>query len=460
VRISKNAFTNLAASMIGFGIVIGVVFPFAVLAVGVPRADALSPGFFAFTVCAGILVGAVNIGLARLLVRPRLRLMADRMRDVESGLKEATYTGDWSKCDPDQCSLPVDSVDEFGAAAEAFNSLLYALAESHQVEIQISDFTHAMSAELDVTAICQAAIDTFRRDLGAAGVAIIGDRGGELEVLASYGIADPATLTETDLVRGVMRTLRADSMDMPENLVIDAAIARLRPRHVVVHPLVLKSEAIGAVVLASATEMPSSAQALGPMFIRTLTVALSNALSHESMRRIASIDPLTGILNRRAGLSRLTQEYARSLRREQSLGVIMADIDHFKKVNDAYGHLAGDAVLRKVADVVAGVLRRDDFLIRYGGEEFLVVLPGARSKDVEIIAERICSHAEREVVEVEGVEISVTLSAGFGSTDDLAVADEMDLVARADEALLSAKRGGRNQAHPALAVGRPNSGSD
>ena len=183
MRFSRNAFTNLAASMIGFGVVIGLVFPFAVLLVGVPRATALSPNFFLFTVFAGVLVGGVNILLARFLVRPKLTLMARRMGEVEEGLKEATYTGDWTKCDPDECALHVDSDDEVGSAAAAFNRLLHALAESHQVESRISDFTNAMSAQLDVGSLCQAAIDAFRRDLGAAGVAIIGDADGHLDVL-------------------------------------------------------------------------------------------------------------------------------------------------------------------------------------------------------------------------------------------------------------------------------------
>jgi diguanylate cyclase (GGDEF)-like protein len=394
----------------------------------------------------------MNILLARYLVRPRLKLMARKMGAVEEGLKEATYTGDWTKCDPDECALPVDSEDEFGAAAAAFNRVLHALAESHKVETRISDFTSAMSAELDVSAICQAAIDSFRRDLGAAGVAIIGGGAGALEVLASHGLSNPESLIESDLVRSAIRSLSADSMSMPEHLVIDAAVARLTPQHVVVYPLVLESTAIGAVVLASSNEVPASAQALGPLFIRTLSVALSNALSHESIRRIASLDPLTGVLNRRSGLSRLHQEYRRAAQRGRPLGVIMSDIDHFKKVNDVHGHLAGDAVLKEVAEEVSRVLRRDDFLVRYGGEEFLVVLPGAGARDVELIAERIRAAAEACVVRTDALELSVTLSLGFGSTDELDVEDEMDLVSRADDALLSAKATGRNRtaAAPAL----------
>jgi two-component system, cell cycle response regulator len=452
VRVSRNAFTNLAVSMIGFGVVTGIAFPFAVLVLGVPASSALTFPFFVFTIAAGILVGGVNIMLTRVLVRPRLTLMARRMEEVEEGLKAATYTGDWTKCDPDVCALPVDSDDEFGAAAAAFNRLLLALAESHKVESRLSDFTHAMSAELDVDAICAAAIDSFRRDLGAAGVAIIGGTAGELQVLASHGISDPATLVTSDLVANAIRSLNVDSMSVPEHLVIDATVAKLTPRHVVVYPLVLKGAAIGAVVLASSSEVPKSAQALGPLFIRTLSVALSNAVSHESIQRIASIDPLTGSLNRRAGLLRLRHDYLHSIRSDKPIAVVMIDIDHFKVVNDTHGHLIGDVVLSGVTDAIGSVLRSDDFIVRYGGEEFLVVLPGAAVDDVAAIAERIRQSAEDYQSHADGTVIDVTVSVGFASTSDLAVEDEMDLVAQADSALFRAKRIGRNRTVSASAA--------
>jgi len=445
MRISKNAFSNLAASMIAFGVLIGLVFPFAVLPVGVPSSVALSPVFFCFTVSAGVIVGAVNISLARWLVRPRLTLMARRMGEVEQELKEATYTGDWSRCDPQRCGLPADSADEFGVVGASFNRLLEALAESHQVETRLSEFTQAMSAELDVEAICQAAIASFRRDLRATGVAVIGDTGDRLEVLASHGLDAPHLLVESDLVRHAVRSLKADSMTLPEHLVIDAAVAKMRAQHVIVHPLVLKSTAIGAVVLAASSEIPRSAQALGPLFVRTLTVALSNALSHQHIRRIASLDPLTGVLNRRAGLLRLDQEFESAASRGRPLGVVMVDLDHFKRINDRYGHLTGDGVLKQMAEAASGVLRREDILVRYGGEEFLAVLPGAGASDATIIAERIRAAVERHMVDVGGIEVFATVSAGSCSTDELTVRGAMDLVARADEALLTAKATGRNR---------------
>ena len=445
MRFFRNSFSNLGMSMIGFGTLIGLVFPFAVLPAGVPAVIAFSPRFFGFTIVAGFLVGLMNILFARILVRPRLKHMAERMRNVEEGIREATYTGDWSKCDPDECSITIDTEDEFGVVASSFNRLLVALSQSHEVETRISSFTGAMSAQLDVSSTCEAAIDYFRSDLGAIAVAILGDSGSGLTVLANHGIGDPDRLPRTDLVRRAMASLSVESMRLPEHLLSDAALATVRPEQVDVYPLVVHGQAIGAVVLASAQEVPNAAHALGPLFIRTLAVALSNALSHQSIQRIASLDPLLGILNRRAGLTRLREMYSRHVVGERPLGVVMIDIDHFKSVNDTHGHLAGDAVLKSVVATARESLRSDDLLIRYGGEELLVVLPGTDADGAAAIAERLRTAAAERRIPFEGSLISITVSAGFGSTSELQVGNEMDLVALADEALYAAKRAGRNQ---------------
>lgn len=445
MRFSRSAFVNLGFSMIGFGTFIGLVFPFAVVPLGVPAVTAFSPLFFGFTIVAGLVVGAANILFARLLVRPRLRHMAQRMQQVEVGIRDATYTGDWSKCDPDECAIGIDSDDEFGVAASAFNRLLVALSQSHEVETRISAFTGAMSAELDVSATCDAAIDYFRSDLGAAAVAILGDSGSGLEVLANHGIAESERLADTDIVRRAVSSLSVESMRVPEHLFIDAGLAMVRPEQVDVYPLVVHGSAIGAVVLATIERVPAAAHALGPLFIRTLAVALSNALSHESIRRIAAQDPLLGILNRRTGLTRLRELFLRHQVGERPLGVVMIDIDHFKTINDTYGHLAGDMVLKALVSTAQDSLRSDDQLIRYGGEELLVVLPGTDADAAEVIAERLRSAVASRRFRFEGHEISITISAGFASTSPQGPRDEMALVAMADEALYAAKRAGRNQ---------------
>ncbi|MFN7149307.1 MAG: GGDEF domain-containing protein, partial [Microthrixaceae bacterium] len=154
---------------------------------------------------------------------------------------------------------------------------------------------------------------------------------------------------------------------------------------------------------------------------------------------------LTGLVNRRFGLERLGEEFSRAVRAKEPLGVILFDIDHFKAVNDTYGHQTGDKVLRTVADVARSVLREGDTLLRYGGEEFLAVLPGAGADDLDQLGDRIRREIESSVTSDQHQEIRVTVSLGavaFPSTD---VTDIDDLVRHADAAMYVAKSAGRNR---------------
>ncbi len=158
----------------------------------------------------------------------------------------------------------------------------------------------------------------------------------------------------------------------------------------------------------------------------------------------ASHDPLTGLWNRRAVMDVLRRELERSLRENTSVGIIIADLDHFKRINDTYGHLAGDAVLREVAARMVSHVRSYDVVGRYGGEEFLLVSPGCDQHCAQDMAERLRqSLSERPLVTPEGV-FSVTMSLGIASVQGKAKLD-MDAVVRGvDQALYRAKQLGRN----------------
>jgi diguanylate cyclase (GGDEF)-like protein len=163
---------------------------------------------------------------------------------------------------------------------------------------------------------------------------------------------------------------------------------------------------------------------------------------------MAITDELTGLRNRRYIGQRLREELARSQRHGRRCSCILFDIDHFKKVNDAHGHAAGDAVLRGVAVAALGALRESDLLGRWGGEEFLAVLPETDLAGAGIIAERLRLALEAMRVEFEGRTFTATVSLGVvdalpGRDPDARDAEQM--VARADEVLYRAKAAGRNR---------------
>jgi diguanylate cyclase (GGDEF)-like protein len=156
----------------------------------------------------------------------------------------------------------------------------------------------------------------------------------------------------------------------------------------------------------------------------------------------AKIDPLTGLPNRRALDDRLAQEWARLLRHGGHLSVIMADIDHFKNVNDQFGHPVGDEVLRQVARLLADGCRESDMAARYGGEEFVVVAPETTAPAAAEFAERLRMSICSKPLAVHGKAVEVTVS--FGVADHEGRKTPEELVQAADEALYRAKAAGRN----------------
>lgn len=157
----------------------------------------------------------------------------------------------------------------------------------------------------------------------------------------------------------------------------------------------------------------------------------------------ASIDPLTGLPNRRALLERLQCEWARIERHGGHLSFIMADVDHFKRVNDTYGHHIGDKLLQEVACAIARQCRETDLPARYGGEEFAVVVPCQSATDAARLAERCREEVAQVGVTVSGETVTATASFGVAEATDLSSPEA--LIRRADEALYRAKNGGRNR---------------
>ena len=169
--------------------------------------------------------------------------------------------------------------------------------------------------------------------------------------------------------------------------------------------------------------------------------------------RMATMDPLTGAYNRRTFHEIAERELSRIRRSGQPLSIIIVDIDHFRPVNENYGNRVGDEVLQKIADIVRTALRKEDMLVRYGGEEFLVMLPDVPGPGAVVVAGRIRKSVEAEALDVGGHRLPITVSVGVAARLDEGPESIENLLARADEALALAKQRGRNRV-VALSLGR------
>jgi diguanylate cyclase (GGDEF)-like protein len=159
----------------------------------------------------------------------------------------------------------------------------------------------------------------------------------------------------------------------------------------------------------------------------------------------ATHDSLTGIANRDVILDSLRREHSRQVREGGSFGIVLLDVDHFKSVNDTYGHQCGDAVLQEVVRRVTSTVRAYDTVGRYGGEEFLIVAPSSGAEGILRLSERVRLAIETEPIKTDGVEISVTLSLGLAVSSEAAPLDPKIMLSTADEALYRAKAEGRNR---------------
>ena len=171
-------------------------------------------------------------------------------------------------------------------------------------------------------------------------------------------------------------------------------------------------------------------------------------VAKEALRREAKRDSLTSLWNHKAIMEILERELLRAERDQQPVGVIMADVDHFKNVNDSRGHAAGDAVLRIIASGVAAMVRPYDSVGRYGGEEFLIVAPGCGLGETWELAERVRNHVARCNIMAGGIAVHVTLSLGVATGNT--AADLEKVLHAADTAMYRAKGGGRNRVEPGL----------
>jgi diguanylate cyclase (GGDEF)-like protein len=218
------------------------------------------------------------------------------------------------------------------------------------------------------------------------------------------------------------------------------------------------------------TLLPTSglAPAPGPALLAFYAVTICSSFAFILMHKeradretyeLATTDSLTGVYNRRTFKELAEPHLSRSRRAHLPVSLLMLDLDHFKRVNDTFGHLAGDDVLKAFAQLVHSCLRKEDLLARYGGEEFVVLLPGSSRIAATALAERIREQVAANPLDAAGHRARITVSIGVASEDGDILPSLESMLGRADEALYKAKAEGRNRVvtleMPAAAAAAP-----
>jgi diguanylate cyclase (GGDEF)-like protein len=367
----------------------------------IDAADARTRNRLLFSLLACLaLVGVVAYLQGRSIVR-NLRRFANAARGIAHGSLEER--------------VPVRGRDEFAALGEALNDMAAQL-EARLAELE-EERARAREARARFGEALAATHDAKQllRVVGDAAVEATSARGGRITS------ADGSVVVSGDG---------------------DADGERL------ILPLIAAGEPFGTLELVGdsfSTEQRMNAASLAAHAV----VALENARLHGMVERQALVDGLTGLANRRALADALHAEAARATRLETPLSVVLADLDGFKDVNDVHGHAVGDEVLRIFANVLRETLRESDRAGRWGGEEFLLLLPGADGEGAAQLADRVrVALAAREIESVPGLRVT----ASFGVAEYAGESNSEDLVAAADGALYRAKRAGKNRVERALSA--------
>jgi diguanylate cyclase (GGDEF)-like protein len=213
-------------------------------------------------------------------------------------------------------------------------------------------------------------------------------------------------------------------------------------RHACTYELTINDQRLGFLSLTRSKKFTELEIEKLEHLICAIHYPLRNALMYHEAIAAAHKDPLTGIGNRAAMSNAMHREIELAFRHSRSLGIIMMDVDHFKNVNDIYGHASGDFVLQSLIQCAEKTVRISDMMFRYGGEEFVIVLPETDESGVLRLAKRIRRRVEKLETNVQEQLIKITVSLGITTLRE--ADDEKTIIERADEALYKAKRDGRN----------------
>lgn len=450
-RPRRSVLKELLFSMLAFGTVIGLMFPLFARA-QLHSQDAMSYRFFALCVASGLVIGAGNFLIFKMVVSRQLSRLVSGMQHVNAEVRTAMDTGSGTL---ETCKLTVTSSDLIGDATASFNDMTVAIGRRVTVESTTRKLLAKLSQSVELEVVSDEILEALGDISGAKGGVLYGDTGQKLTMLGSFGIDVTGSVPdELDASQGLAQRAVARSevvcaspaRDGFEWVGFSTPLGQFRPGSIALVPLVAEQRAVGIVVLACSADRLSEEQGLLVDAIRTQAAPyLHTAILHEKLRNLAAIDDLTQLLNRRFGMRRLAEEFSRAARHGVPVSVFMIDIDHFKQFNDAYGHDAGDAVLVAVSRVLDGTVRAGDVVCRYGGEELMIVAPGTGMKDAAEFGERLRRIIEATPIIWRDQSLKVTVSVGTATWPVVRASFPEEMVTYGDAALYHAKRSGRNR---------------
>jgi diguanylate cyclase (GGDEF)-like protein len=265
----------------------------------------------------------------------------------------------------------------------------------------------------------------------------------ELEITQSLQVSlDPTRLIEVFSMEVGTLIMHQGVRYRNDDLLLDVKLGR-QARHSCTYNLNIGDEPLGKLTFRRDRKFSGAEIEALEQLLCSLLYPLRNSLLYQDALQLAQKDPLTGICNRAALDEMMQREISHARRQDSSYALLILDIDHFKAVNDKYGHIVGDCALKAVANMIGSCKRDGDLLFRYGGEEFVVLMRDTDLDGSHLLAERIRATFEDSSCTCSGANLDIRVSIGVSILQEND--SPISLFARADQALYNAKRNGRNQ---------------
>ncbi len=448
--VTKSTLKNLLMWMLAFGLGVGTIFPFFARVV-LNTDKALTPVFIIMCLFAGFLVGLVNFMIFRVIVSRELIRVQEGMDHVNESINNVNVLEEG--CD-NGCQLEITSADIIGDIEHAFNEMTQQIFNRLELESETRSLNEDLIKSVELEDVAMTVLCKLSEIMNAKGGLMYGGTLERMTLLADYGVdkTDQIIASFEEDYGPINQALSSGSVQIFsesegwEWFSQSTPLGKFKPKSIVIVPLMAKQRPVGMVILACGAKKAGLRPEKKLEAMRSFAAPyLDNSMLHKKITELAAIDDLTMILNRRFGIRRLREEFSRSTRHGTPVSVVMIDIDHFKNFNDTFGHNAGDAVLKTVANVLSSNLRAEDMVCRYGGEEFLLLLSGAGMNDAAVIAERMRRTIEAEEIKWGSQRLSITISIGVSTYPIVRASVCEELVTYADKALYAAKEVGRNQ---------------
>ncbi len=430
------------------GLIMGIVFmPISQLLIGLPVERVYSVGYGFMCIAAGLFVSFISFVVVKFVVLNRLNNFSVNIKSITQNIMNYKEGEIESITDCENCYIRLDSKDVLGELAGKYNSLVRVIRALFWQYERIDDFFSTLNRSLELDILDKSMGEFLCSITASLGVEVYHlDKDMLLYKEYSKGVKTLLNDNRKDSLRDIIFTGKVIELKDGEVDLVEFGTGKIKPSEIAYFPFGKDEINRGVVVLYMKAYLSKNMKKLLERLLQEYTLALKSSLAYEKMQKMAAFDDLTNIYNRRFGLRRLKEEYQRAKRTSGCLCVLMFDIDHFKRVNDTYGHQAGDFILSSFAKILQQNFREEDVVMRYGGEEFLCALSNANIEDSYKRAETIREQVASSIFTWKDININITVSCGissFVSKDEDRTIEE--IIKEADERLYIAKNSGRNR---------------